>query len=321
MNRKHSSIVNPVKKDDAYWSALFLQDELKITPRIVEENELISHPLTNPNGSTSETNDSWQLAQEMMIADRSLRLQVSGYNKGGLLVTWRELQGFVPASQLLDFPFLHVARERLRVLAGLQGKTLTLKIIEVNSGKNRLVLSERAAQVRASQRIDTLNRVRSGSIMRGRVTNLTDFGAFVDLGGLEGLVHISELSWSRVTHPSHVLQAGQEIDILVLTVDHERERVALSYKRLKPDPWQTACERYNPGDIVSGVVSNITNFGAFILLEEELEGLIHVSEMGEDASFHPRGMMKIGKKIQARVLYVNSQEKRLALSLRGLNKT
>lgn len=321
MNRKHSSIVNPVSKDDAYWSALFLQEELKITPRLPEDDNLNSYPIINPNRQQIETNDSWHTAREMMTADRSIPLRVCGYNKGGLLVSWKELQGFVPASQLVDFPLLHVARERLRVLASLQGKTLTLKIIEVNPGKNRLVLSERAAQVRASQRVDTLNRIRSGNIIRGRVTNLTDFGVFVDLGGIEGLVHVSELSWSRVTHPSHILQAGQDIEVLVLNVDHERERVALSYKRLKPDPWQTACERYNPGDIISGIVSNVASFGAFILLEEELEGLVHVSEMEDDTLIHPKNFLKIGHKVQARVLYVNGREKRLALSMRGLNMT
>ena len=322
MNREHSSIVSPVKKDDAYWSALFLQEELLVSsPQNQEEKWPSNNHPPNHNGSTIENSNTWHLAQEVMISDQSLRLQVTGFNKGGLLVSWQDLQGFVPASQLVDFPLLHVARERLRVMASLQGKILTLKIIELNPGKNRLVLSERAAQVKAAQRVDTLNRVRNGNSIRGRVTNLTDFGAFVDLGGIEGLIHISELSWSRVTHPSHILQSGQEIRVIVLNVDHERERVALSYKRLKPDPWQTAAERYKPDDIVTGIISNIASFGAFVLLEEDLEGLIHITELAEGTCLNPRNVIQQGEKVIARVLLVDSQKKRLALTIRGLQKT
>jgi small subunit ribosomal protein S1 len=320
MNREHSSIVSPVKKDDAYWSALFLQEELleSSPPHILEENWPTNNHIPNPGSNNCESSNTWQLAHDVMTSDRTLRLQVTGYNKGGLLVSWYDLQGFVPASQLVDFPLLHVARERLRVLSSLEGKTLTLKIMEVDPGKNRLVLSERSAQVKASQRVDTLNRIRNGNTIRGLVTNLTDFGAFVDLGGVEGLIHISELSWSRVTHPSSILQSGQEVRVLVLNVDHERERVALSYKRLKEDPWQTAAERYKPDDIVTGIVSNVTSFGAFVLLEEELEGLVHITELAEGSFLHPLNVVQQGDKVAARVLQVDGQKKRLALTLRGL---
>ena len=319
MIRKHSSIVSPVKKDDAYWSALFLQEELLVaSPRIAAEIwPTINRPPAS-NGNNIESSSTWQLAVEAMSSDRTLRLQVTGYNKGGLLVSWHDLQGFVPASQLVDFPLLHVARERLRVLASLHGKNLTLKIIEVNPGKNRLVLSERTAQVKAAQRTDLLYRIRNGDTVRGQVTNLTDFGAFVDLGGVEGLIHISELSWSRVTHPSCILQSGQEINALVLNVDRERERIALSFKRLKQDPWQTAGERYKPDDIITGIISNVVSFGAFVLLEEDLEGLIHITELAEGSFLHPRNVVQQGDQVTARVLQVDSQKKRLALTLRGL---
>lgn len=322
MNREHSSIVSPVKKDDAYWSALFLQEELLVSsPPLVEESRPVNNQPPSHNGSTIESSPTWQLAQVLMTSDQVLRLPVTGYNKGGLLVALQDLQGFVPASQLVDFPLLHVARERLRVLASLQGKALSLKLIEVDPGKNRLVFSERAAQVKAAERFDTLNRIKRGITIKGRVTNLTDFGAFVDLGGIEGLIHISELSWSRVTHPSHILQSGQEVRVLVLAVDHERERVALSYKRLKADPWETAEQRYKPDDIVIGIVSSIAHFGAFVLLEEELEGLIHVTEMPDSAILQPGSVVQEGNKVMARVLQVDGQKKRLALTLRNLPKS
>ncbi len=320
MSREQTITVNSTVEDDAFWSALFLQEELlPASPTFEEESQIFDSPLPPSNGSSIEDSATWQLAIEAFGSDRTLHLPVTGFNKGGLLVIWHDLQGFVPASQLLNFPLLHVAHERLRALAELRDATLDLKIIEVNPLKNRLVLSERAALVKAKEKVDLLQRVRTNDILTGRVTNLTDFGAFVDLGGIEGLIHISELSWSRVTHPSHIVQPGQAIQVLVLNVDRDKERVGLSYKRLKRDPWRAVEERYKPGDLVSGQVSNVVSFGAFVVLEEELEGLIHISELAEGSFLHPRNVVKQGDLIQARVLQVNGQKKRLALSLRSLN--
>ena len=322
MNREHSSIVSPVIRDDAYWSALFLQEELPIDPPKISEESwaLNKKTLPNSNNNEIECSNTWKLAFEAMEYDRSLCLQVTGYNKGGLLVSWHDLQGFVPASQLVDFPLLHVARERLWMLSSLQGKILTLKIIEVNPGKNRLVLSERTAQVKAVQRHNLLDRLKKGDIILGKVTNLTDFGAFVDLGGVEGLLHISEMSWSRVTHPSHVLQPGQEVQVLVLSVNRHRERIALSMKQLRKDPWQTAAGRYAANDIVTGIVSNVVSFGAFVLLEEELEGLIHITELAEGSFLHPCNVVQKGDRVTARVMHIDCRKKRIALTLRGIHK-
>ncbi len=262
--------------------------------------------------------DPWQMAQETMEADRMLRLKVAGYNKGGLLVYWNGIQGFVPASQLIDFPQFHVLRERLQALATWQDRELNAKIIEVNRGNSRLIFSERATLVAAEQREVLLLGVKPGERRTGTVTNLTDFGAFVDLGGLEGLIHISEISWSRVTHPSTVLRPGQEVQVLVLSVDKAAERVALSMKRLHSDPWQDVESRYRPGQLVSGVVGNVTTYGAFVILERELEGLIHISELAEGRFLHPRDVVQSGETVTARVLSVDGRHKRLALSLRGV---
>ncbi|MCA9965644.1 MAG: S1 RNA-binding domain-containing protein, partial [Anaerolineales bacterium] len=154
--------------------------------------------------------------------------------------------------------------------------------------------------------------------IEGEVTNLTNFGVFVDLGGVEGLIHISELSWSRVLHPSDILEPGNTVSVVVLNVDRRNQRVALSLKRTKKDPWRTAEQRYYAGQLVEGVVSNIVNYGAFVLLEEELEGLIHISELAEGSFLHPRNVVQSGMKVTARVLTVDAASKRLALSLRGL---
>lgn len=264
------------------------------------------------------TADPWQLAHEYMANDRTLQLKVIGHNKGGLLVAWNGIQGFVPASQLIDFPQFHVTRERLHSLSEWQDRVLQLKIIEVNQNNSRLIFSERATLVAAEQRETLLGDVRVGQQREGKVTNLTDFGAFIDLGGVEGLVHISEISWSRVVHPSAVLRPGQSVRVTVLSVDPTAARVALSIKRLHPDPWLAAEERYRPGQRVRGVIGAITTYGAFVILEEELEGLVHISELAEGMFMHPRDVVSSGEEVVARVLSVDGRKKRIALSLRGV---
>ncbi len=319
--------------DDSYWTALFEQEEAsslalssfqndepwptasnsdtKQIPKL-QEHRVLKYP-------ESDGQNPWLTAQEYLDSDKVLQLRVTGYNKGGLLIHWNGLQGFVPASQLVDFPQFHFEAERINALRSWIDNTLQLKIVEINQKLNRLILSERAALVNADQKENLLNSIASGDRLTGQITNLTNFGAFVDLGGVEGLIHISELSWSRVSHRSDVISPGQDVEVLVLNVDQNNERVALSLKQLKSDPWLTVENRYKQGQIVEGVVSKVVNFGAFVLLEEELEGLIHISELAEGTFLHPRNVVKHGDKIKAIVLSVNGPKKRLALSLRRLN--
>jgi small subunit ribosomal protein S1 len=316
----------PIEPDESYWAALFQQEESTLLPPLRPEVDGVWSGLSErldgrfhwSDGDRPGSEDPWETAEEFFAADQTLQLIVTSCNKGGLIVHWNGLQGFVPASQLVDFPHFHLELERTRALKRWLNKVLKLKIIEVNPAKNRLILSERAALVKADERESLLHQIQRGDKVKGVVTNLTDFGVFVDLGGVEGLIHISELSWSRVTHPSHVLQPDQEVAVVVLSVDRENARVALSIKRLKPDPWQSVEKRYRPGQLVTGVVSNIVNYGAFVVLEEELEGLIHISELAEGTFFHPRNVVQKGDKVTARVLAVDGQAKRLALSLRGI---
>ncbi len=312
--QKHT--VYEEKMDEAFWNTLFQQEPVQ-APAVEKKPSWPaagSIPVFNDPGPENST--SWRLAEEAFRSNRILELVVTGFNKGGLLVYWQDLQGFVPASQIVNFPLLHIEQERIHALAGLQGRTLRLKIIELNPGKNRLVLSERAAQVNTKQREGLLFRLRPGDVVSGSVTNLSEFGAFVDLGGIEGLIHISELSWSRVVHPSRVVQPGQQVKVQVLRVDRERERIALSYKQMRPNPWHTAETRYRSGEMATGIISNVTSFGAFVLLEAELEGLIHISEMSDTPIVHPGDVLREGQRITVRVLHVDGAEKRLALSLR-----
>lgn len=324
---------DPAFNDD-YWTALFQIEESVAEERLngeepppdisvvaaQDDDARLDPSFLQGAPAKSTPGDPWLLAQELMEADRTLHLKVVGHNKGGLLVNWNGIQGFVPASQLIDFPQFHVPRERLQALATRHDHELSLKIIEVNRSSSRLILSERATLVAAEQREVLLLGVRTGERRQGVVTNLTDFGAFVDLGGVEGLIHISEISWSRVVHPSMVLQPGQRVQVLVLSVDQGAERVALSMKRLRPDPWHDVEARYRPGQLVRGVVGNVTTYGAFVVLEEELEGLVHISELAEGMFMHPRDVVRSGEMVTARVLSVDGQRKRLALSLRTVNR-
>jgi small subunit ribosomal protein S1 len=193
---------------------------------------------------------------------------------------------------------------------------LSLRVIELDRIQNRLILSERAAQVQPGTRASVLTHIRESDICSGQVTNLCDFGVFVDLGGLEGLIHISELSWGRVSHPRDILTRGDTIQVYVMHVDQDQGRIALSLKRLRPDPWQTVETRYQVGQIVEGVITNVVDFGAFACIEEGLEGLIHVSELAEGHFLHPRNVVREGDTVRAKILNIDGQARRLGLSLR-----
>jgi small subunit ribosomal protein S1 len=246
-------------------------------------------------------------------------LRVNSANRGGLLVEWNGLQGFVPASHLKEMSSLHGHYERMSELTSRIGESLTLRLIEVDPQQNQLVFSERATTQHSSSPDAILHTLQPGDICQGVVTNLTTFGAFVDLGGVEGLLHISEISWERVRHPGDVLRAGQDVEVQVIGVNPDQGRIALSLKRLRPDPWTQVEARYWAGQLVEGTVTNVVSFGAFVRLEEGLEGLIHISELAEGSFMHPRNVVREGDVIQARVLNIDTAKHRMGLSLRQVN--
>lgn len=313
----------PPTLDEGYWSALLQEGEnaRPISPNTQADvfdsdehhfMEIEMHTLEDAHTLAAD----WVEIERITDNDEVLELPVAGCNRGGLLVEWRSLRGFVPASQLINFPSAANAATRRGALVDRIGQRLHLRVIELNSEKNRLILSERAAQAEPGQRADILTTLKTGDTVTGSVTNLCDFGAFVDLGGLEGLIHISELSWGRVAHPESILQRGQDVEAYVLGVDQDAGRIALSIKRLRPDPWKTVDERYEPGEIVEGVITNVVDFGAFACIEEGLEGLIHVSELAEGHFLHPRNVVCEGQQVRARILTINGPARRLGLSLR-----
>jgi small subunit ribosomal protein S1 len=260
----------------------------------------------------------WSDAQELFERGEVWEEQAIGYNKGGLVVPVGEIRGFVPASQVPGFPRGLNQDERLTKLSELVGETLQVKVIEINRRKRRLILSATAAQQqwRKQQREKLLDDLREGEVRKGVVSSLANFGAFVDLGGADGLVHLSELSWRRIRHPREVVRVGQEVEVYVLRLDHDRRRIGLSLKRLQPEPWALIEEQYELGQLIEGVVTNVVDFGAFAEIEEGVEGLIHVSELADAQISDPRDVVKKGDLLLLRIIRIDTRRKRLGLSLK-----
>ena len=294
--------------DEGWWTAL-LNDE---AVPIAQDGEDVTMAADQLSAIAAD----WQVAQKLYENDEVIELGVIACNRGGLIVGLNKLRGFVPASHLLNFP-THLPEEtRKLALARKVGQRLRLKIIECDAQGGRIVFSERAALASPGARRRILDQLQPGDVVSGQVTNICDFGVFVDLGGLEGLIHVSEVSWSRVTHPADVLRCDQTVQVKVLAVDREQERVALSLKRMSPDPWINVEQRYAVGQVVEGTVTNVVNFGAFVRLEEGLEGLIHISELAEGHFLHPRNVVHEGERVRAVVTSVDGGGRRLGLSLR-----
>ncbi len=314
--------------DEGYWETLLRDGEYGqaaplTTPKDCAQQEYASGIAldTSPGSSRTEQpiQDQWKTAYEVMKQGEVVKLPIVGYNRGGVLVGWNGIRGFVPASHLLNLSPSADEDERQNELQNLVGSQLHLKIIELNPEQERFVLSERASRLDESRRQELLDALCPGDICEGRVSNICSFGVFVDLGGLEGLVHVSELSWGRVEHPGDVLEKSQSVEVYILNIDRKRGRVGLSIKRLQPDPWQSAENRYEIGQTVEGVITHVVDFGAFARIEEGLEGLIHVSELAEGNFLHPRNVVQEGDVIAARVLNVDSERRRMGLSLRQID--
>ena len=266
----------------------------------------------------AEEEDDWRWAKEMHESGEHIEAPVAGFNKGGLIVRLKKLRGFVPASQLMAQHRGSNAQQPEERWSHLVGTTIHVKIIEINRKRKRLILSERAALrlVRDAQKAELLQSLRPGEVRKGVVSSLTDFGAFVNLGGADGLVHLSELSWNRSAKPRDLLKVGQEVEVYVLSVDQEKKRIALSLKRLEPEPWATAESRYYVGQLVEGTITRLANFGAFALVNDELEGLIHVSELSMGRVNHPQEVVQEGEKHVMRIIRIDANRRRMGLSLK-----
>ncbi len=265
--------------------------------------------------SQAKLQEDWLKAEQLKVEQTVHEAKVLEANRGGLTVEFGRLRGFVPMSQLIGFARLRQASERYRRLRAMVGKSIMLKVIEVNRSRRRLILSQQAAakEWRSARRQRLLTELEPDQVRTGRLSQITDFGLFVNLGGLDGLVHVSELSWGRVDNPADVYHVGQRMKVKVLSVDRDRQRIALSIKALRPDPWESAPERYKTGNLVEGKVSQIADFGVFVELETGVEGLLHNSEL---LSAEQREELKVGDKVLVKIIRIEPERRRIGLSVR-----
>jgi len=294
-------------QDDGWWASVLAEEESRPGVAIVKSQKA---------EEAGRPSLDWERAMSLYRQDEIVALAVMGHNRGGLLVEGDGLVGFVPCSHLVDLPFQSDENYREECLSAYVGRTLHLKIIECVPEEGRLVFSERAARVEAGKRPALFSTIQTGQRLTGEVTNVTEFGVFVDLGGVEGLIHISELSWGRVSHPNQICKIGQRVEVLVMEVTPERCRIALSLKRLMPNPWETARERYSVDAVFQAVVTALVPFGAFARLEEGLEGLIHASEIPLPADGTIKETLSPGQSVQVRILQVDASRQRLGLSMK-----
>ena len=259
----------------------------------------------------------WLDVEQKFSSGESVEGTIVGFNRGGALVDVNGVNGFVPISHLggglRGSNGGGEAEMEHRI-----GERVHLKIIEVDRFKKRAIFSEKVAlqEKRESQKERVLQELHEGEIRRGRVTGICDFGAFVDLGGADGLIHISELSWEPVQSTGQVLSVADEVDVYVMKVDHESKRIALSLRRTRPEPWDTVPDRYHVDQLISGTITKLTNFGAFARIEGSVEGLIHISELSHNVIHHPKEVVKEGDVLTLKILKIEPERKRLALSLK-----
>ena len=272
--------------------------------------------------SQARQSEDWTKAEEMLNNGEVWEGIVQDANRGGLIIPFGNLRGFVPASHVMDLPRGLNENDRKGYMSSLVGKQIAVKVVEVNRKRRRLVLSQRDAQRgrRDSRKETLLEELQEGETHRGVVSGLRDFGAFVDLGGADGLIHISELAWHRVKHPRELLAVGDEVDVLILRLDREGKRIGLSLKRLQPNPWSLVDDLYHIGQLVEGEVSRVAQFGAFVSLEPGIEALLHTTQMAEPAPEDPMTALVEGNKLLMRIISIEKHRQRLGLSLKDVTE-
>ena len=265
---------------------------------------------------------SWLDAEKLLGSTESFKGQIIGYNKGGLIVPLGSLRGFVPASQ--------ISLSRRVALSGdtpeqrwskMVGQPIEIRVIEVDRERRRLILSERAAssETRETLKERVIEELKEGEIRVGRVTSLADFGAFVNISGADGLVHLSEISWERIQHPSEVLKVGQEVKVKVIAIDRDKKRIGLSIRQLLDDPWSQQVAHLKDGQLVEGKITRLTKFGAFARLDGDVEGLIHISEISDKRIEHPKEVLHEGDVVTLRVIKIDAENHRIGLSMRRVD--
>ncbi len=265
----------------------------------------------------------WKKAEEAMASKEAIDSVISGYNKGGLIVDFGILRGFIPASQIALSRRMDVSGESPEQRYGkMVGQPIRIRIIEVDRERRRLIFSERQAssETRESLKQKVIDGLTEGEILTGRVASLADFGAFININGMaDGLVHLSEISWDHIKKPSDVLQVGQEVQVKVISVDKEKNRIGLSIRQTQDDPWLDQVAKYQVGQLVEGVITRLTKFGAFAKLDDAFEGLIHISEISDKRIEHAKEVLKEGDKVTLRIIKIDPANHRIGLSVRRVD--
>ena len=314
--RKYESAMPNI--DEGWWESVLAEERQHTSQRPAQglvKPKSVSSAKSESLPAVEATPTDWTAVQELYANDRIVQLKVTGHNRGGLLVEKVGLAGFIPFSHLIDLAGKEHETDRDVSLETYVGKILNVKVIECVPEDGRVVFSERAALAEPGRRAELFHQLQAGSQVKGTVTNITDFGVFVDLGGVEGLIHISELSWGRVSHPNQIVSLGKEIDVQVLDISAERCRVALSLKRLTSNPWENASTDFAVGTIHNAVITSVLSYGAFARIEAGVEGLIHGSEMVLEPNQTPRELLFEGQQLQVRILHVDATHQRMGLSL------
>jgi small subunit ribosomal protein S1 len=315
--------------DEGWWTSVLAEEEQifaragnqrvekKAAPsRVVEK---LDPAIKDPPHihAEKEVNADWEHLKDLYMRDQIIDLKVTGFNRGGLLVEGNGLYGFVPFSHLIDMAGKVTDNgARDHELESYVGRTLHVKVIECAPEDGRVVFSERAAQSESGRRTEIFSSLQSGQNVTGTVTNITDFGVFVDLGGVEGLIHISELSWGRVSHPTTVVSMGSQINVQVLDLSMERCRVALSLKRMQPNPWLNATAGFPQGSIQDATITTVLSYGVFARLDAGVEGLVHASEIPQADDKPVKEVLSEGQRVKVRILHLDSAHQRMGLSMR-----
>lgn len=265
----------------------------------------------------------WLLAQELLDNGETTMHKVVGYNKGGLTVEFNRLRGFVPASHILDMPRNVPEEQRQAEFEKRIGEEMRLKVIEVDKKRRRLVMSQMLAEreYRAGRKEELFRTLHVGDVITGEVRSLRPFGAFVDLGGADGLLHVSEIGWTPISHPREALEVGQMVEVQVIRLDPENQRIALSRKRVLANPWETVEKRYEVGEVVDVTITRLVEFGAFAQIEPGIEGLIHISELADITVAEPLKAVRSGEIVQAKILRIDAKRQRIGLSRRQTEQT
>ena len=264
----------------------------------------------------------WENVERMLEEQEVIESKITGFNKGGLIVSVGGLRGFVPASQVSAMRRSISTGETPEQRWGkMVNEPIAVRIVEVDRERRRLILSERAASAESRQSLKerVISELEIGRTYTGRVTSLADFGAFVNINGADGLVHLSELSWERIQHPSEVLEVGQEVKVKVINVDKDKKRIGLSMRQIDEDPWKSKIKKFSVGQLIEGVVTRLTKFGAFARIEGDLEGLIHISEIADHRIEHPKEVLHEGDVKTLRIIRIDPDQHRIGLSLRKVD--